>query len=74
MINNIYDRGTQTEILTILKIFVKYNFVMDEDLDDLVMYSYVLNYQSIFKFIREQNLNKHADISKDDNKLSKTIM
>ena len=60
--------------LGILKIFLYHNFDLDEILDDLILYSYALEYKDILKVIGSTKIDIHFALNKISEKLSKAII
>ena len=71
---DIYDDEAEDNFVQILQLFVEYQFDLNIILDEIILYSYVNNYQSILEFVRKQNLDVHAALMKVNDKLCGAVM
>lgn len=71
---DIYDSDAEDNFVQMLQLFVEYQFDLNINLDDVILYSYVNNYSSILEFVREQNLDIHTALMKVNDKLHGAVM
>ena len=71
---DIYDDEAEDNFVQILQLFAEYQFDLNIILDEIILYSYVNNYQSILEFVRKQNLDVHAALMKVNDKLCGAVM